>query len=186
MHVWSGRPSARTSHSARAPRRCACLAMGKEDACADLAPDPDGTATGLPPSRIALWSAKRAESPPGGTDMRFAGQHRGEKAPLGVNGPTRCSESLRSLNVRLSGLCTVWLHAAQMLPPSSIVCPISGACASSTLHSPRGAMPCVSAVLRVYKAERNYHVTSSDDTCYIQFRENELPRKCWWSARVRP
>ena len=36
------------------------------------------------------------------------------------------------------------------------------------------AMPCVSALLLVYKPKRNYHVNLSDDTCYIQFRQNEL------------
>jgi len=78
-----------------------------------------------------------------------------------------------------------------------IYCLSHSACAPSAVNSaeiPGGtgpakiaaAMPCVSAVLWVYKPERTYNVTSSDDTCYIQFRENELRMKCHWPARVRP
>jgi hypothetical protein len=116
--------------------------------------------------------------------MKFAGQHRDGEAPLGVIGPTRCPESSQSLNLGVSGQCTAWFerratHVARMLPPSSIVCIISGACTPSAVHSvetPGGpgpakmapAMPCVSAVLWACKPKRNYHVTSINDTFHIQ------------------
>jgi hypothetical protein len=71
--------------------------------------------------------------------------------------------------------------------PRCLVCFIGGACAPSVVHSVEipgspgpakmaPAMPCVNAVLWVYKPKRKYHVTVSDDTCYIQSRETELRR----------
>ena len=127
---------------------------------------------------------------------------RGGEAPLGVNGPTRCPESSRSPNLRVSGQYMACLercatHAARMRPPISTFCHISGACAPSAVHSVEipgspgpvkmaPAMPCVNTVLWVYKPKRTYHVTASDDTCYIQSRETEIRRAPRRNVTGRP
>ena len=121
---------------------------------------------------------------------------------MGSTGASPMQYFPQSLNLGVSGQCTACFerrvpHAPQMEPLGCLVCLISGACAPSAVHSVEipgwpgpakmaPAMPCVSAVLWVYKPKRNYHVTASDDTCCIQFHENELRRAPRGNVTGRP
>jgi hypothetical protein len=120
---------------------------------------------------------------------------------MDVNGPTRCPESLRSLNSGVRPVYGVFravrdARCADATPHLYClsrfwrVCAIRGAFS----RNPRGdgprkdgtREPGVSAVLRVYKPKRYYHVTSIDDKYHIQFRENEFRRTPRGNVSGRP